>query len=408
MKFIVVQIGARRGYAVPTILEKSGMLERFYTDLCADVGLGRILAAGQYLPGIGGKLRRLAARRLPPEIRQKTFTFTVPMLRHGIKLMSGSKNPADRFREHLRWSSDLGNAMTCAGFGHATHVFSMFGEGGPFLMEAKQRGLKVISEIYILFSTEWILAAERKQFPDWEPEQTDYASIRREFPDANGLQTQTDFAICPSEAVHDDLVNHNGILRERGVVVPYGMNPKLLELQPQPQRGRVLFVGTAELRKGIHYLAMAAEKLVARNIRCEIRVAGNVTREIARRMECRHLHFLGRVPRERIAAEYQQADVFVLPSLAEGSAEVTYEALAAGVPTITTRAAGSVVRDGIEGRIVPERDAIALAEAIEELVENRALRERMGVAARERARDYTWERYGERLVAALTQFETGK
>ena len=48
--------------------------------------------------------------------------------------------------------------------------------------------------------------------------------------------------------------------------------------------------------------------------------------------------------------------MFVLPSLAEGSAEVTYEAIAAGVPVVTTRAAGSVVRDGIEGRIVPERD----------------------------------------------------
>jgi glycosyltransferase involved in cell wall biosynthesis len=137
-------------------------------------------------------------------------------------------------------------------------------------------------------------------------------------------------------------------------------------------------------------------------------VAGNVSASIARRTECRHLNFLGRVPRERIAEEYRQADVFVLPSLAEGSAEVTYEALAAGVPVITTRAAGSVVRDGIEGRIVPERDADALADAIEELVENRALRDRMAVSARERARNYTWERYGERLVTALNELEARK
>jgi glycosyltransferase involved in cell wall biosynthesis len=172
-------------------------------------------------------------------------------------------------------------------------------------------------------------------------------------------------------------------------------------LPPQPQPGRVLFVGTAELRKGIHYLALAAEKLAAKNIRCEFRVAGNVSPQIARRTECKHLNFLGRVPRERIAEEYQQADIFVLPSLAEGSAEVTYEALAAGLPVITTRAAGSVARDGIEGRIVPERDSNTLADAIEQLVEDRALRDRMATAARERARDYTWEKYGERLVKAL-------
>ncbi|MEI9962766.1 MAG: glycosyltransferase family 4 protein [Limisphaerales bacterium] len=406
MKFIVVQNGARRGYAVPAIFEKAGMLERFYTDICADTGLGKYLAAGKCLPGIGGKLQRLGARRLPPEIRRKTRTFTAPMLRHGMRLAFGSKDGAGRFREHLRRDCDLGNAMVREGFGAATHVFSMLGEGGPFLVEAKRRGLKVVSEIYILLSTERILAEERKRFPDWEPEQSDYDAIRREFPDVNVLLTHTDFAICPSEAVRDDLADNFGISRERSIVVPYGVNPKLLELHPRPQPGRVLFVGTADLRKGIHYLAMATEKLTAKNVRCKFRVAGNVSPEIARRTECKHLNFLGRVPRECIAEEYQQADVFVLPSLAEGSAEVTYEALAVGLPVITTHDAGSVVRDGIDGRIVPERDADALAEAIGQLVEDRTLRNRMAVAARERARDYTWERYGERLVTALRALPT--
>ena len=93
--------------------------------------------------------------------------------------------------------------------------------------------------------------------------------------------------------------------------------------------------------------------------------------------------------------------MFVLPTLAEGSAEVTYEALAAGVPVITTKSAGSVVRDGVEGRIVPERDPEALVYAIEELVQDRAMRLRMAIAARERAKEFTWERYGERLLSHL-------
>lgn len=185
------------------------------------------------------------------------------------------------------------------------------------------------------------------------------------------------------------------------MVVPYGMNPQWLALEPRPQRGRLLFAGTAELRKGIHYLAVAAEKLISRGLNYEFRVAGNVTDQVRRQPVCRHLSFLGRVARDRIHQEFQQADVFLLPSLAEGSAEVTYEALACGVPVITTKAAGSVVRDGVEGRIVPERDSEILAEAIQELVEDRQKRDRMAHAARDRAREYTWERYGERLVAAL-------
>jgi glycosyltransferase involved in cell wall biosynthesis len=94
----------------------------------------------------------------------------------------------------------------------------------------------------------------------------------------------------------------------------------------------------------------------------------------------------------------------VLPSLAEASAEVTYEALACGIPVVTTREAGSVVRDGIEGRVVPSRDPHALADAISEILEDRQKRERMATAARERARKYTWEHYGNRLVNALKSF----
>jgi glycosyltransferase involved in cell wall biosynthesis len=108
--------------------------------------------------------------------------------------------------------------------------------------------------------------------------------------------------------------------------------------------------------------------------------------------------------RSEVQNEFSTADVFVLPSLAEGSAEVTYETLAAGVPVITTASAGSVVRDGIEGFIVPERDETALADAIERIIENRSLRQRLSDAARARAREYTMERYAKRLVSVLRSF----
>jgi len=62
------------------------------------------------------------------------------------------------------------------------------------------------------------------------------------------------------------------------------------------------------------------------------------------------------------------------------------------------------LRDGIDGRIVLSRDPEVLADAITEISEDRQKRERMSHAARERARDFTWERYGERLVGALKSF----
>jgi glycosyltransferase involved in cell wall biosynthesis len=103
-----------------------------------------------------------------------------------------------------------------------------------------------------------------------------------------------------------------------------------------------------------------------------------------------------------VAEEFRHADVFALPTLSDSFALVHLEALASGVPVITTPNCGSVVRNGVDGFIVPIRDAEALADRIEEIVTDRRLRNRMSQSAREKARQFTWARYGERLLQAIT------
>jgi glycosyltransferase involved in cell wall biosynthesis len=404
VKFVLAQIGARRGYAVPAILEKARMLERFYTDISGDIGLGRFLATTAFLP-VGGKpARRLAGRRLPENIRAKTTTFPGISVIHALRRMFVRHDPVASFREASRFSDALGHAMVRCGFGDATHFYSMLGECSPLLVEAKRRGLPIVSEVYIPLSTARILAEERKKFPGWEPDVPNFETIQREVGAENVLLEFSDYFICSCESVRDDLVANWDIEIERTVVVPYGVPEHWFQMEPHPICGRVLFAGTADLRKGIHYFAMAAEKLVETGHRYEFRVAGNVAPSVANQKLCRHLAFLGRILREEMTREFAAADVFVLPSLADASAGVTYEALACGVPVITTLETGSVVRDGIEGRIIPSRDPQALADAISEIVEDRQKREGMAAAARERARDFTWHRYGERLIGALRSF----
>ena len=97
----------------------------------------------------------------------------------------------------------------------------------------------------------------------------------------------------------------------------------------------------------------------------------------------------------------QSADIFVLPTLAEGSATIVHEALAVGLPVVTTRSAGSVVTHGLEGLIVAERDSDALAEAIEKIVDDRTMRNGMSEMAIATAADFDEGPWGERLVAAL-------
>jgi len=309
--------------------------------------------------------------------------------------------PSARFREQLRSSREFGLAASRRGFGGATHVYSMMGECGPMIGAAKEHGLTVAMEFYILLSTERIVAEEQRRFAQWEPTPIDFESIRSEFPEQLELLRHVDYAVCPSEMVCHDLKEHFGFREGRSAVVPYGVDADWLKLAGDPAVGRVLFVGTAGLRKGIQYVAAAAKLLKNRGRKYEFRIAGDVPQRIGRMEECRELTFLGRVPRNSIQGEFTRADVFVLPSLAEGSAESTYEALAAGVPVITTLSCGSVVRHGVDGWIVGERDAVGLANAIESVVEDRQLRAAMSRAARAGARDFTMERYGQRLIAAL-------
>jgi glycosyltransferase involved in cell wall biosynthesis len=102
-----------------------------------------------------------------------------------------------------------------------------------------------------------------------------------------------------------------------------------------------------------------------------------------------------------MAGYYGWADVFLLPSVCEGSATVTYEAMGAGLPVIATPNTGSVVRDGTDGFIVPVRDADAVVAKVELLANEPDLRRHMGEQARARASDFTVAEYGRRLVSAL-------
>jgi glycosyltransferase involved in cell wall biosynthesis len=138
---------------------------------------------------------------------------------------------------------------------------------------------------------------------------------------------------------------------------------------------KILFVGTLQLRKGIQYLLEA--KRLLRTDSITIRLVGpSQLSEMALRQLRREVEVVGPVPRSELASHYDWADIFVLPTLSEGAANVCHEAMAAGLPVITTPNAGSIVRDGLDGHIVPIRNAAALCEAIEDLTSNVACRGR--------------------------------
>jgi glycosyltransferase involved in cell wall biosynthesis len=210
-----------------------------------------------------------------------------------------------------------------------------------------------------------------------------------------------DRVVVQSEFCRQSFIEE-GFPDDRLVVLPRAVD--LGEYAPgegkERDRFRVLFVGTACLRKGFLDLAHAWRDLALSG--GELLVVGPVHDEIVPLLkpyrEDPTIRFVGHV-RGGAARYYAQADVFVLPSIVEGSANTNYEAMAAGLPVITTLNAGSVVRDGIDGFIVPIRDPDAIKERLLLLHENWEMARAMGKSGHDRVAVSSWETYENRLIS---------
>lgn len=398
-RVLVVHSGARHNYALPAIFARAGLLDAFYTDLCAGRGVGRMSGIGSSLPLPGAAkhlMSRLKGRRPPSEVLAKTRTDDWPMLKYELAARRES-DPRARRKILAAATQKRGRRLDDWGLGDATHVYNVFGEGGQLNVSANKKGIPVIADMIIALSTRAINLEEFDLFPDWGPAPPDphFDEVEGYHHDKHLLET-TDVFVCPSSFVADDLVMNWGIDRDATRIIPYALSEQWFELKPAPQPGRVLFAGTADRRKGIHYLAKAANLLDSDT--AEIRVAGSVSDVVRHHLEATKLRFLGRIPRADMRHEFETADIFVLPTLAEGSATVVYEAMAAGLPVITTRSAGSVIKNGVDGIIIPERNPEALAEQIERLVTDRDLRASLGAEARKSVRKLNWDTYSSALI----------
>jgi teichuronic acid biosynthesis glycosyltransferase TuaC len=148
----------------------------------------------------------------------------------------------------------------------------------------------------------------------------------------------------------------------------------------------LVFCGSVEAHKGAAELTSAWLTFAARHPEWRLLVLGARTdQSLARRLAASpRVHMAGQIPEARVAAALQAADAFVQPSRAEGLANATMEAMATGLPVITTDAGGQreVVENGRTGWLVPVGDAIALSSALEALAADREEAWRRGREAR--------------------------
>lgn len=198
---------------------------------------------------------------------------------------------------------------------------------------------------------------------------------------------------------------HYQLPPDRVWLVPNGVGPEFFHVRSFSigMATKILFVGTWIDHKGIYYLAEAFDKVLQSIPEARLTIAGCLEPEEKVR-SCftpsaqAALEVWPFVARSEISSLYAEHEVFVLPSLMEGMPLVLLEAMASGMPVVTTESSGmtDLVEDSHDGLFVIPGDAVSLSGAIVRLCRDPELRLRLGNAAQEKMKRYTWKQAARR------------
>ena len=372
-------------------------------------GLLRRLAPNRF-----ARLERVLLRRHDPEI-PRSRVRAVPSVDLAVRLEGRLAEQTPRLKRALaRWRTERFDGLVARAIARTRPAAAvLFSDVGSELTLPLCRRLGIPTIVSMVHGDvreeRQVLEAEAAAAPDFLPiylgdgvlDSIDLAWLHdRRLRDL----ALADCVIVPSEHIAATLVRH-GTSRDKLRVVPYAADCR--RFHPIPRSGRedsctFLFAGGITQRKGIKYLLEAWSRI--RRPGWKLQLLGPLPgRRDPLEPYLGMVEPLGRVSHSEMPALMAAADVFVFPSLFEGSAVVTYEALACGLPSVVTPNAGSVVRDGIDGFVVGPRDVDALAARMERLGNDRELRARMAGAARARALTFDWPRYHASLIAVVEE-----
>jgi phosphatidylinositol alpha-mannosyltransferase len=199
-------------------------------------------------------------------------------------------------------------------------------------------------------------------------------------------------------------------------VIPNGVDTEFFaraEAFPEYRDDKVniLFVGRAEERKGLFYLADAYAMLKRRQPKTRLIIVGGGpeigrVRRYLRQARVPDVLFAGRVDDHSKARFYRTADICCAPSTGQESfGIVLLEAMAAGRAIVASDIHGykTVVRRDVSALLVEPKNSVALAAALERLIADRSLRARLGAAGQARAHDYTWDRVTKQVADYYAQ-----
>lgn len=397
-------------------LSDRGLLNRFVTGYHYRSGLFERISAA--IPATKRLHASLVRRKVPGVDVQRIERFP------SYDVLIRAENEAGRHSAHLRtrlskyrtdrFDRQCAEAMPrWAGEGAKVALFFSDVGSGYAMAAARKCGLKVVLSMVTGHMDEEIevLDRERQRVPDFYPlylgdGSLDMDELHRLHDRRRHDLAQADLVLVPSDHIADLVETRSSVPHDKIRVIPYAANVERFvpaSRYATPERCRFLFAGGITQRKGLSDLLVAWRQV--RRTGWSLTLAGEAPRRAVDKIPQGDptIEMAGRVAYADMPRLMASHDVFVFPTLFEGSAVVCYEALASGLPVITTPQAGSVVRHDQDGLIVPAADPEALAAAMLRLGGETKLRDRFAASARQRAQEHTWDVYRDRTIEAIRQ-----
>ncbi len=384
MKILVSHFGRQHVHELLIALEKKGWLGWFFTSL--------------------------AAEKLPwrpqtwiKDLRKRTFSG-VPgeRIRHfpvlfGLERMSRLLG--------MRWSRWVGDwfdrrvartLMQC----NPDLVITYENTNRHTMRAAKRMGKTTVLDLAQIHHVDIV------QYASWfMPEDQLQTEINIVNPRKTAALADTDYVLVLSSFAAESMLR-NGWPAARLFTVNLGIDPQRFTLKKRYRQDgplELLFVGTITRRKGLQVLFEALRLLhddrLLLTLIGPIADGASLLRDYAGAF--RHLPFLHH---EQLVSYYQEADLFVFPSLLDSWAQTVLEAMACGTPAIVTENTGA--KDAVGqggGWIIPVNDAEALRDCLQYILNNRTEVETRGRLAYAIAQTYTWGHYHQQVSDALLE-----
>ncbi len=408
-KVIIAHPGRQHSFHLAEALKKQGMLSHYVTTVYDRQGSWTHLV-GKFLKGDDKK--RFANRK--SEVFEENVTQYYELL--GLMVLFLSRSPKTK---------RLGNMLDGYVHNHLyrktislaqrTQADAIVFYGGLRqahfdIMKKKIPNTRIIVDVPIMANKFLRETAERDiQITGDERIRVEQPGLWADVTDRNSTAwaKNADAFLVGSSVVKNSILAL-GADGSRARIVPYGVDTSRFFCKKfgPVKKVRFIFVGTVYRRKGIQHLLPAFASLDPEE--AELMLVGGYQNDDALVKEyAKHsnIHFKGFVTQDVVAELYRQADVFVLPSLGEGLAQVGIEAMASGLPVICSENSGvnDIITEGKDGFVIPVSDSHTLRARMQWFLDHKDRIEDMGRSASKTGHRYTWSYYEQNAAKAVQE-----